>query len=153
MIEVATNRVMHTQIRPYQNSDTNELLKVWEAASRLAHPFLNEDFIQAERTNVQNVYLPNTETWVAVHDGKVAGFIALIGNEVGGLFVNPALHGQGLGKALMDKAQALHGDLVVEVFKENPIGRRFYDRYGFQFVEEKVFEQTGDTLLRLALTA
>lgn len=142
---------MSTEIRLYQDGDVNALLAVWEASSRLAHPFMTEVFFDQERRNIPELYLPNAETWVVVHNGSVVGFIALIGNEVGGLFVDPALHGHGLGKALMDKARELHGGLVVEVFKENAVGCRFYDRYGFQLVEEKVFEQTGDVLLRMEL--
>jgi len=95
------------------------------------------------------MYLPNADTWVVEDEGKVVGFIALIGNEVGAIFVDPKCHGRGLGKALMDKAQSLHARLEVEVFKENHIGRNFYDRYGFKYLEEKVFETTGDKVLRL----
>ncbi|KEI70980.1 GNAT family N-acetyltransferase [Endozoicomonas elysicola] len=144
---------MSTEIRLYQDSDVNALLAVWEASSRLAHPFMTEAFFGQERRNIPELYLPNAETWVVVQDRTVVGFIALIGNEVGGLFVDPALHGQKLGKALMDKARELHGSLVVEVFKDNTLGRRFYDRYGFQLIEEKVFERTGDVLFRMELAA
>jgi putative acetyltransferase len=143
---------MKKEIRHYQARDLTDLLIAWENASRVAHPFMTDAFFAQERHNIPSLYLPNADTWVAVADEKVVGFIALIGNEVGGLFVDPSFHGCGLGKALMDKAQALHGDLVVEVFKENTIGWRFYDRYGFKFQSEKVFEQTGDIVLRLAFT-
>ncbi|WP_325048499.1 GNAT family N-acetyltransferase [Corallincola holothuriorum] len=114
---------------------------------------MSEEFIQQERHNVEQLYLPNADTWVVLADGNVAGFISLIGNEVGGLFVDPKFHGHGLGRALMEKAQALHGDLLVQVFKENSVGRYFYHRYGFQLVEETIFEQTGDALLKLAFSA
>lgn len=53
----------------------------------------------------------------------------------------------------MDKAQSLHGDLEVEVFKENSIGRKFYARYGFEYLEEKLHEPTGQQVLRLKFTA
>ena len=53
----------------------------------------------------------------------------------------------------MDKAQELHGDLEVEVFKENAIGLNFYTKYGFEPLEEKYHEQTGQQLLRLKFTA
>ena len=139
-------------IRHYQDKDLTELLNAWEKSSRLAHPFMNEAFFEQERHNIPNLYIPNADTWIVEVEGKVAGFIALLGNEAGGLFVDPDYHGQGLGKALMDKARELHGNLVVEVFKDNPIGRRFYDRYGFKLVEEKVFEPTDDVLLRMAFT-
>jgi hypothetical protein len=47
----------------------------------------------------------------------------------------------------------IHGDLEVEVFKENAIGRKFYSRYGFSLVEEKLHEPTGQQILRLKFTA
>ena len=140
---------MAIEIRRYRDNDLEAMLTAWENASRLAHPFMSDAFFIQERKNIPELYLPNAKTWVALYDGRVAGFIALIGNEVGGLFVEPSLHGQGLGKALMDKARSLHDVLDVEVFKDNAIGRAFYARYGFQFQQEKIFEPIGDTLLRL----
>ena len=141
------------QIRQYENTDLDAVLSSWEVATRLAHPFMTEEFIAQERKNVAEIYLPNTDTWVAQIDGEVRGFIALMGNEVGAIFLQPEFHGQGVGKALMDKAQELHGDLEVEVFKENVIGRKFYARYGFEHLEEKQHEPTGQQLLRLKFTA
>ena len=140
---------MNTIIRPYIGSDLSELLEAWGKSTSLAHPFLSESFLAQEKINIPNMYLPNADTWVVEDEGKVVGFIALIGNEVGAIFVDPKCHGRGLGKALMDKAQSLHARLEVEVFKENHIGRNFYDRYGFKYLEEKVFETTGDKVLRL----
>ncbi len=143
---------MNIEIRQYKDDDLEDLLIVWEKASRIAHPFMDDAFFYQERHNIPNLYLPNADTWVACSNHKVIGFIALIGSEVGGFFVDPDHHGKGAGKMLMDKAQDLHADLVLDVFKENGVGRRFYDRYGFEFQEEKVWEPTGDLLLRLAFS-
>ena len=141
------------QIRQYRESDLEAVLSSWENAARLAHPFMTDDFIAQERNNVAEIYLPNTDTWVVEIGNKVQGFIALMGNEVGAIFLQPNFHGKGTGKALMDKAQELHGDLEVEVFKENPIGRKFYSQYGFVQLEEKWHEPTGQKVLRLKFTA
>ena len=141
------------KIRQYENSDLEAVLSAWERATRLAHPFMTEEFIAQERINTAEIYLPNTDTWVIGTDDQVIGFIALMGNEVGAIFLQPEYHGQGAGRALMDKAQEIHGDLEVEVFKENSIGREFYSRYGFNQLEEKFHEPTGQQLLRLAFTA
>ncbi|WGK68757.1 GNAT family N-acetyltransferase [Candidatus Haliotispira prima] len=97
--------------------------------------------------------MPNAETWVVEIDNEMQGFIALIGNEVGAIFLQPLYHGKWIGKMLMDKAQELRGDLEVEVFKENSIGRKFYLQYGFQHLEEKLYEPTGQQVLRLKFTA
>ena len=136
-------------IRHYKESDLDEVLSSWETATRLAHEFMTDYFIAQERKNVAEIYIPYTDTWVAELDGEVKGFIALMGNEVGAIFLQPDCHGKGIGRALMDKAQALHGGLEVEVFKENSIGRKFYSKYGFSLLEEKFHEPTGQSVLRL----
>lgn len=144
---------MKADIRQYKVLDLEGVLGSWEVATRLAHPFMTDEFIAQERKNIAEIYMPNTDTWVAELEGEIKGFIALMGNEVGAIFLQPNCHGQGIGKALMDKAQEIHGNLEVEVFKENNIGRNFYSKYGFEQLEEKLHEQTGQQVLRLKFTA
>ena len=129
---------MNLVIREYEQDDLADVLRAWETASAIAHPFLTEEFLAQERRNIPELYLPNAETWVAERDGKVIGFIALLGNEVGAIFLNPEFHGQGVGRAMMDKAQELRGSLELDVFKENNVGRNFYAKYGFEIMSESV---------------
>ena len=138
-----------TIIRQYKETDLEAVLSSWKNTQKIAHPFLPKDFQAQEEINIQELYIPNAETWVAEENNIVVGFIALIGNEIGGLFLQPTHHGKKLGKMMVDKAQDLHGDLVVDVFKKNLIGNNFYSKYGFKLVEEKVHEQTGEKVLRL----
>ena len=140
---------MTVVIRQYSDSDLEAVLNTWEMATRMAHEFMTDAFIAQERNNVADIYIPNTDTWVAVVDDSVVGFIALMGNEVGAIFLDPNKHGLGIGKALMDKAVTLHGELLVDVFKANKIGRKFYHRYGFEKVNESVHEATGQVVMRL----
>lgn len=80
-------------IRAYQSTDLEELVCVWEAASALAHPFLPREFMELERKDIAHVHLPHADTWVWDVDGRVVGFVALLGREVGALFVDPRFHG------------------------------------------------------------
>lgn len=141
------------KIRQYIKTDLQAVLNSWEEATRLAHSFMSDEFIAKTKKDIEKIYIPNTDTWVVEFNGEVKGFIALMGNEVGALFLQPKYHGQGAGKALMNKAQELHGDLEVEVFKANSIGREFYARYGFEFLKETQHEPTGQQVLRLKFTA
>ena len=143
---------MH-MIRQYEDADLDSVLSSWENASKVAHPFLREEFQAQERKNIPELYIPNADTWVVEVDDQVVGFIALIGNEVGAIFLQPVHQGKKIGKLMMDKAKELHGDLEVEVFERNSIGRNFYAQYGFKLIEEKVHEPTGERLLRLKYTA
>ncbi len=140
-------------IRKYEPADCEDLLDVWARASALAHPFLSEDFLEQERHNIPNVYLPKAETWVWESDGHVVGFIALLGNEVGAVFVDPGFHRSGIGRALMDRARDLRGELEVEVFERNLLGREFYAGLGFELMHQKVHDQTGFEIMRLRLAA
>jgi len=138
-----------TRLRPYQPEDLDDVLLAWEQASRLAHPFLHEDFLAQERRNIAEVYLPAARTWVAVRAGRVLGFLSLVDNEVGGLFVHPEAHGQRLGYRLMEKARQEQATLELEVFEANALGRRFYDRYGFEVVGRSIHGATQQPVLRL----
>jgi putative acetyltransferase len=137
-------------IREYTPQDEDPVVSVWYEASELAHPFLSKSFMKETETTIREQYLPKAETWVSEKDGQVAGFISLLGNEVGALFLAPEFHGKGMGRQLMDKAVSLRGKLTVGVFRENPIGRRFYEAYGFRFVDEYIHPQTGHPTLNLA---
>lgn len=140
-------------IRKYKDADLDGVLSSWENASKIAHPFLKEDFLAQERKNIPELFLPKADTWVVAVDDQVVGFIALIGNEVGAIFLQPEHQGKKMGKLMMDKAQELHGDLKVEVFEKNSMGRDFYAQYGFELTEEKVHEQTGERILCLEFAA
>lgn len=138
-----------TMIRKYQSADFKQMIHAWRSASELATPFLDEAFLEQEELNIRDIYIPNTETWVYDLDGTVVGFIALAGNEVGAIFLDPVHHGKGIGRQLMDHAAKLHKHLVLDVFKENKVGQRFYFRYGFEIIREHLHEETGKMLLRL----
>ena len=76
-------------IRHYKEADLEGVLSSWENASRIAHPFLPEDFLAQERKNIPALYIPNADIWVLEVENDVVGFIALIGNEVGAIFLQP----------------------------------------------------------------
>ncbi len=139
-------------IRAYKDDDVEAVISSWRDASEFAHPFLTTKFLDQEADNVRNVYLKFAETWVTELDGQVVGFIALVDNEIGGLFLDPKHHGQGHGKAMVDKAVAEKEHLEVEVFRENIVGRRFYDAYGFRELEEFIHEQSGQPTIRMSFS-
>lgn len=139
-----------TMIRKYQAADIDAVVSIWRLASEFAHPFLTTEFLDQEENNLRNIYVAVADTWVTEIDDHVVGFIALVENEIGGLFLDPAYHGQGLGKAMVDMAVAEEGTLTVEVFRENAVGRGFYDRYGFKILDEYFHEPSGQVTIRMS---
>ena len=92
-------------LRKYEAEDLDDVLRVWAAASEIAHPFLSDEFQATARHDIANVFLPITETWVWESNGRVVGFISMLDNEIGGLFVDPKFQRVGLGQALVDHAR------------------------------------------------
>jgi putative acetyltransferase len=137
-------------IREYEEQDADALVSIWRAATAIAHPFLAKDFVDSEAEALRNVYLKFAKTWVTEIDGKIVGFIAMVENEVAGLFLHPSFHGRGLGRDMVVLAVQKQGPLRVEVFEKNIIGRGFYKAFGFRGSEQYVHDATGETVLKLA---
>lgn len=138
-------------IRPYAEADLDAVLEIWHQASLIAHAFLPPEFFETERLEIANRWLPVADTIIHESEAGIEGFLALIDNEVGAIFVRPEVQGHGVGRSLMDAAARTRPYLEVGVFEANPIGRRFYDAYGFEFVARQVCEVTGEPELRLRL--
>lgn len=140
----------HT-IRRYEADDLELVMFAWRRANALAHPFLSDAYVAKTEEEVRNIYIPAAETYVVEEARAVVGFIALLGSEIGGLFLDPSKHGRGYGKALVDHAVALKGPLTVEVFLDNEAGCRFYEQYGFALASEEVHPPTGRIVRRMAM--
>ncbi|MBU0645238.1 MAG: GNAT family N-acetyltransferase [Alphaproteobacteria bacterium] len=140
-------------IRGYKADDTDALIAIWDMAEPLAHPFLSDEVRDQVRKDMRNIYLPNAENWVLESEGAPVGFIAMIGTEIGGLFLAPSEQGKGRGRHMVDHIVALKGPLTVEVFKDNKIGLPFYQRYGFVIIGEGVFDASGDETFKMAMPA
>jgi putative acetyltransferase len=136
-------------IRKHTNLDLSDIMTVWVKSSSLAHPFLDESFVAQVKNDMREKYIPGSETWVYEENGDIVGFIGMQGNEIGGLFVLPDNHSQGIGGKLVDFIGKQHRELEVEVFKENRIGRAFYDKYGFKPFSEEFHEPSNSVVLRM----
>jgi putative acetyltransferase len=143
---------MHEIIRAYAPQDTDALVKIWERANALAHTFLAPAFVAQVKRDMREIYLPNAETWVLLDHGSPVGFVAMIGAEIGGLFLNPAFHGRGIGKVMTNHVAAPHGPLRVEAFVENEIGRRFYERCEFVRTADYLHEPSGRMTAKMAMS-
>jgi len=83
------------------------------------------------------IYLPegqiaNGQVIVAEIGGVIAGFAAVVGGELDGLFVEPDLWGHDIGRVLVDAAthEARSRGLSLTVIA-NPRAKRFYENCGF----------------------
>ncbi len=138
-------------IREYEHSDLESVLSSWETAMRFADPSITDEMIFQEKSNVAELYIPHTETWLAVDEGLVIGFIALIGHEVEAMFLHPDYSDKNVVRALMERAKKAHGELDVFIEKNNELDRDFYIENGFDFCEDTQTEDEESPLLHLKL--
>lgn len=136
-------------IRKRAEKDNDEIINVWYEASSLAHPFLDADFVEKAKKDLSDIYIPNTETWVYEDNHAVIGFISMLGNEIGGLFVLPNYQLKGIGTQLVNFIKELYGELEVEVFEKNVIGSAFYKKYGFVQIKSYYHTESKNEVLRL----
>ena len=102
------------------------------------------------KQDMTHLYIPNSETWVYEKEHEIQGFISMINNEIGGLFVLPKYHSKGIGTQLVNFVKTKHKTLEVEVFEQNKIGRAFYNKYGFKQITQYRHEESDRTVLRLS---
>ncbi|HWD12798.1 MAG TPA: GNAT family N-acetyltransferase [Pseudochrobactrum sp.] len=124
---------IRNEIRPIRDEDTETLVTIWLEASRFAHGFLGEERLQLQSEQVRDIYLKQAENWVILEDGRPAGFIGLLDQFIGGLFIDPQIHGKGLGRQLLDHSLQLKKSLELEVYALNTQAHSFYLRN--QFIE------------------
>ena len=136
-------------IRKHTEKDLDQILNVWYHSSRMAHPFLKLEFVEKVKSDMRNIYIPDSDTWVYVVDSEIVGFISMIDNEIGGLFVIPSLLGKGIGTQLVNFIGENYKDLEVEVFEKNKIARAFYNKHGFHILKEFTHQESGEIVLRM----
>jgi putative acetyltransferase len=131
-------------VRPTRRQDAPRLFAIWRGAVLATHHFLAaEDFAEIERL-VAEEYLPSARLWVAVDgDDRPVGFMGLSGSHVDSLFVDPGLHGSGIGRALLERAAAANPTLTVDVNEQNAAAVGFYERLGFRRVARSPLDGGG----------
>ncbi len=138
-------------IRTYDPDDKQRLLAIWHDASAKGHPFFTADQLREQARLVGEAYLPKAENWVATLGGEPIGFIGLLDTFIGGLFVDPARHGTGAGRLLVDHTLTLKGELSLEVFALNASAIGFYRHIGFVETGRRISDEHGMPLELVAM--
>jgi putative acetyltransferase len=125
---------MTARLRRSTAADAAALLDLWRRAVAATHNFVaKDDWAEIDRV-VATDYLPNAELLIAVDaNDRPLGFLGGGDREIESLFVDPSVHGQGVGTLLLEEfARGGDGPLTVEVNEQNAGARHFYERRGFR---------------------
>lgn len=130
-------------IRIFNQSDLKSVLDIWLRASVEAHDFMEKGFWESKVADMRDIYLPRSEIFVYEKAGEVKGFMALSGDVLAALFVDPDEQRRGIGSRLMNKAKTERRILKLTVYMENTKGFDFYEKHGFRKIGEQVDIHTG----------
>ncbi|WP_244571291.1 GNAT family N-acetyltransferase [Mesorhizobium carmichaelinearum] len=81
---------------------------------------------------IRDIVLPRQKVTVAAAGSEIVGFIAVSGEWVEQLYLDPTWTGQGIGSRLLTDATAALPVVKLHCFQANTGARRFYERHGFR---------------------
>lgn len=122
-------------IRPYKSGDFEAVTLLWRRAREQALPEFQRrkgHTFAEDQAYFRDVILVNNDVWVAEVDGTPAAFMAIAGDFIDQLYVDPERQRSGLGRALLEHARSLSPEhLWLYTLQINTNARAFYERNGF----------------------
>ncbi len=118
-------------LRSSRPQDGARVIDIWRRAVDATHHFLAPADRQALDAKV-SALLPAAPLRLAVDaDDVPQAFMWVVDGQLEALFVDPAQHGRGLGRRLVEQALREHPHLCTDVNAQNPQALAFYTRLGF----------------------
>jgi GNAT superfamily N-acetyltransferase len=119
-------------IRPARSEEHAALEDLQRRASLVLTDYREQLQAHPDAIHLPPAQIANGQVLVAELDGGIAGFAAVVGGELDGLFVEPDLWRRGIGAALVAAAarEARQRGLSITVTAA-PGARQFYERCGF----------------------
>ncbi len=119
-------------LRPAERCDADEIARIMRQALQSFDwmPMLHTP--DEDRAFIRHRVLVDQAVTVAEAGGTVVGFIAVAGEWVEQLYLDPAWTGRGIGASLLAAATANMPAARLHCFQANAGARRFYERHGFR---------------------
>lgn len=133
------------KVRRSSSADNGLLFDIWNRAVLATHDFVSAEDLETFRCVVRDDYLPDALVDVAVDSKDVPiGFMGMTGANIDALFVDPDVHGKGVGRFLIAVAKKRFADgLTLNVNEQNSGAVGFYERLGFRVVDRSPVDDTG----------
>jgi GNAT superfamily N-acetyltransferase len=117
-------------------SELSEVIDVWYRSMMGSLSYMRPEQLRPEQDYkgfFRTVVATTRDLWVAERQGRIAGVLALEGNDIDRLYVAPEAQGALVGTLLMARAKSLHPQgLTLVTHQRNTSACRFYERHGFQ---------------------
>src|SRR5262245_26830832 len=118
--------------------EVEEVVRMWRRSRDGVQPWLEARMRHTAADDLgffRNVLARESDVWLAVDGGAPLGLLALRGDFIEQLYVEPKMQGTGVGLALLEHAAAQSpAGLSLFTHQSNRRARAFYERFGFRVV-------------------
>ena len=132
------------EIRKLETKDIDRVVELWYETSVIAHDFIHATYWKKNKAAMASIYLPNSESYLAIENEKITGFIAMAEDLLAAIFVNNNMQGKGIGKKLLNFIKEKRSTIQLKVYKKNTKTVEFYKRQDFNILSENKEEATGE---------
>lgn len=127
------------EIRPAHEGDLSDVVRIWRegwADGHLGHVPDELVAVRTPQTYEERATARMSQTWVALVDDAVAGFVMVVGDELEQVYVDRSHRGSGVAAALLATGERVvaaggHPAAWLAVATGNTRARRFYERHGW----------------------
>ncbi len=131
-------------IRNIETKDIKTVVELWYQTSIVAHNFIPESYWEKNKDAMASIYLPNSETYVAIEDEIIVGFISMAENFLAAIFVDKKNQGKGIGKRLLNFIKKKREKIQLKAYKKNTKVVDFYTSQDFKIISENKEKETGE---------
>ena len=135
---------MQINIRNLKNSDIETVVELWYNTSIQAHNFISPDYWEENKKAMVEIYLPNSETHLAISNNKIVGFVAMVDDFLAALFVQSNMQGQGIGNNLLCYIKERRETIQLKIYKINSNSVHFYKKQGFDVLSDEIDKNTNE---------
>ena len=132
------------EIKNLATKDIETVVELWYKTSIIAHDFIPESYWAKNKDAMTSIYLPNSETYVAIEDEKIVGFISMVENLLAAIFVDNKIQGKGVGKELLNFIKKRRNKIQLQAYKKNTKTVDFYKSQNFKILSENKEKETGE---------
>lgn len=132
------------KIRKLETKDIDTVVELWYETSIVAHDFIPANYWKKHKDSMASIYLPNSETYLAIENEKIAGFISMAENFLAAIFVDQKVQGKGIGKRLLNFIKEERTSIQLKVYKKNTKSIEFYKSQHFSIISESKEKETGE---------
>ena len=132
------------EIRKLKSNDIAVVVELWFDISIQAHNFISPDYWKENKKAMAETYLPNSETYLAIINDEIVGFVAMVDNFLAALFVQTKMQGQGIGNNLLCYIKERRETIQLKVYKKNSNSVQFYKKQGFDILSDEIDKKTDE---------